>query len=214
MQDQALLIVRDKTTGRCWECPVAGDELVLGRDAGCGIGLNDRQVSRRHAVIYRRGNRCFVRDLGSRNGTFVNDNLVLTAQPLQDGDEIRIAARFHIIFVAGEATAPLYRAGPRRRGVSLETGPRHVWVDGVKLEPPLSPAQFQLLELLVAHGGAVCSREQVVAGVYADEAAEGITDQAVDALVRRLRARLAETGASSNLIETVRGAGFRLRQPE
>lgn len=214
MEDQALLIVRDKTAGQSWECLVAGEELVLGRDERCGICLNDRQVSRRHAAIYRQGNLCFVRDLGSRNGTFVNDNLVIQPRQLQDGDEIRIASRFRLTFVASEATAPLYRQGPRRQGVSLEPGTRHVWVDGVKLEPPLSPAQFRLLEHLAAHAGEVCARQQIVDAVYAEESAEGITDQALDALIRRLRERLAETGARQALIETVRGAGFRLRQPE
>jgi hypothetical protein len=212
MQDQAILIVRDKSTNVCWECPLSGDNLVIGREETCDVTLNDRQVSRRHATIYRQGSHCFLRDLGSRNGTFVNDNLVVAAQQLQDGDEIRIASRFRIIFVASEATAPLYRAGPQRQGLSLEPGTRRVWVDGIKLEPSLSPAQFRLLEFLVAHSGEVCSRQQVVEAVYAEESAEGITDQAIDALIRRLRERLA-TGSQHAFIETVRGAGFRLRQP-
>jgi DNA-binding winged helix-turn-helix (wHTH) protein len=214
MQDLAILIIRDKTTNESWECPVSGDTLVIGREESCDVSLGDRQVSRRHATIYRQGNYYFLRDLGSRNGTFANDNLVISPRQLQDGDEIRIAARFRIIFVASEATAPLYRQGPQRQGVSLEPGTRHVWVDGVKLDPPLSMAQFRLLEFLAAHGGEVCSRQQVIEAVYADESAEGITDQAIDALIRRLRERLSATGSQHALIETVRGAGFRLRQPE
>lgn len=214
MQDLAILIVRDRTTNECREYPVPGDSLIIGREEDCDVCLNDRQVSRRHATVYRQGNRYFVRDLGSRNGTFCCDNLVLAPQQLQDGDEIRIASRFRIIFVASEATAPLYRSGPQRRGVSLEPGTRRVWVDGVCLEPTLSPAQFRLIEFLLSHAGEVCSRQQVVEAVYGEESDEGITDQAIDALVRRVRERLAGTGSKHAWIETVRGAGFRLRRPE
>lgn len=214
MEDFAILIIRDKTTNNSWEQPVSGASLVIGREASCDLSLNDRQVSRRHATVCRQGNHYFLRDLGSRNGTFVNDSLVVSPWQLQDGDVIRIAWRFRIIFVASEATAPLYREGPQRRGLSLESGTRRVWVDGVKLEPSLSPAQFQLLEFLVAHSGEVCSRQQIIEAVYAEDSAEGVTDQAIDALVRRLRGRLSETGSHYAFVETVRGAGFRLRQPE
>jgi len=214
MEDFAILIIRDKAKNESWEQPMFGDSLIIGREASCDLRLQDRQVSRRHATIYRQGNHYFLRDLGSRNGTFVNDNLVVSPRQLQDGDGIRIASRFHLIFVASEATAPLYREGPQRRGLSVESGTRHVWVDGVKLEPPLSPAQFRLLEFLFARSGRVCSREQIVDAVYAEEAAEGVTDQAIDALVRRLRNRLASMGAQHAFIKTVRGVGFCLQQPE
>jgi hypothetical protein len=214
MEDFAILIVRDKTTNESWERLMSGDSLVIGREASCDLSLKDRQVSRRHATIYRQVNRYFLRDLGSRNGTFVNDNLVIAPRQLQDGDLIRIASRFRIIFVASEATAPLYREGPQRRGLSLESGTRRVWVDGVKLEPPLSPAQFRLLEFLVARSGEVCTRQQIIDAVYAEEAAEGVTDQAIDALVRRLRTRLSAMGSQHAFIRTIRGVGFRLQQPE
>jgi hypothetical protein len=214
MEDFAILIIRDKATNESWERSMSGDSLVIGRGASCDVSLKDRQVSRRHAMIYRQGNRYFLRDLGSRNGTFVNDNLVVAPRQLQDGDGIRIASRFRVIFVASEATAPLHREGPQRRGLSLESGTRRVWVDGVKLEPPLSPAQFRLLEFLAARSGEVCTRQQIIDAVYAEEAAEGVTDQAIDALVRRLRTRLASMGSQHAFIKTVRGVGFRLQQPE
>jgi hypothetical protein len=214
MQDLALLIIRDKTTGKCWECPVIGDSLIIGRDETCGLPLDDRQVSRRHAMICREGTRYLLRDLGSRNGTFRNDGLVLSPMQLQDGDEIGIAGRFRIVFVASEVTAPLYREGPQRRGLSLDQTTRRVWVDGVKLDPPLSPIQFRFLDYIVSRPGEVCSREQIIDAIYAEESAEGITDLALDALIRRLRERLAETGSEHVYVETIRGVGFRLKQPE
>src|SRR6478609_7972897 len=54
-------------------CPIADPGLLtVGRGAGCDIALDDASVSRRHAEIECREGALRVRDLGSRNGTFVN----------------------------------------------------------------------------------------------------------------------------------------------
>jgi DNA-binding response OmpR family regulator len=49
-----------------------------------------------------------------------------------------------------------------------------------------------------------------VQSVWPDEEAEGISEQAIDALARRLRERIAEIDANTKYVETVRGHGFRL----
>jgi hypothetical protein len=213
MQDQPILIIQDKTTGERWEKLIVEETLLIGREATCGLALNDRQVSRRHALIYREGDRYLLRDAGSRNGTFLNNELVLAPQPLNDGDQIGIAARFRVTFVGSEVTAPLYRPGPARRGLYMEPTTRRVWVDGTELDPSLSSSQFDLLHMLLKREGEVCTRDEIIDSIYADAASEGITDQAIDALVRRLRERLAESGSIHSYIETVRGQGFRLKQP-
>jgi DNA-binding winged helix-turn-helix (wHTH) protein len=220
MEEHPLLIIQDENTGKQWERPLTSDKLVIGREETCGLALSDRQISRRHATITREGDRYILRDEGSRNGTFLDGALVLGPKPLRDGDEIRLAARFRIIFVASEATAPLYRAGPTPRGIYVDRASRRVWVDGVEVKPSLSSAQYRLLEFLYSRTEAICTRNEIIDAVWPDEAAEGVTDQAIDALVRRLRERLSSTStARSNLeedenryIETIRGHGFRLKQ--
>jgi len=62
---------------------------VLGRHEESDVVLPDRRASRRHARIDLTGGKCFIQDLGSRNGTIVNDQIV-SRQQLQDGDEIVI----------------------------------------------------------------------------------------------------------------------------
>lgn len=211
-QEQPLLVVHDKVTGEQWEYLMSSTSVRIGRDETCGLVLRDRQVSRHHATIFREGGRYYLRDEGSRNGTFLNGSLVTAVRSLQDGDEVGIAARYRILFVGSESTAPLYRPGPTRRGIYLDRASRRVWVDGVEVVPPLSAAQYRLLELLCDRGGAIVTRDEIVAAVWPEEASEGITDQAIDAVVRRLRQRLASTGCTETYIETVRGHGFRLRQ--
>ncbi len=66
------------------------DELVIGRD-GCDINLSDPLVSRRHAAFAADGEGGLaVTDLGSSNGTFVNERPIAAERPLAAGDEVRI----------------------------------------------------------------------------------------------------------------------------
>jgi DNA-binding CsgD family transcriptional regulator len=71
-------------------------------------------VSRVHAVIERFGDLWCVRDLGSRNGTFVNGDRILGERALHSGDEISLG-RLRVLFhgpVRGQATAPIAQAPP------------------------------------------------------------------------------------------------------
>ena len=73
--------------------------FLLGRGTDCQLVLPDAQVSRRHALIERRGEQYWLTDLDSRAGTFIND-LRLDARmaaPLREHDRIRIGAwRFRV----------------------------------------------------------------------------------------------------------------------
>lgn len=70
------------------------------------VVTGDRTISRLHAVLERFPGGWCVRDLGSRNGTFVNGVRVLSDQALRAGDEIRVGAT-RIVFRAEEAEAGL-----------------------------------------------------------------------------------------------------------
>jgi DNA-binding response OmpR family regulator len=74
----------------------------------------------------------------------------------------------------------------------------------------LSNQQFQLLTKLAEQPGKVYSRAEIIEATWPGDDAEGVTDDAVDALVRRLRQRLAEIEPEHDFIITVRGYGFRL----
>jgi DNA-binding response OmpR family regulator len=95
----------------------------------------------------------------------------------------------------------------------LENRSRRVWIGETEVIPPLSVSQFRLLQILYDHNGLLVPRNEVMAAVWGDEGAIGITEQALDALVRRLRDRLATVDPSHPYVITVRGHGYRLDNP-
>jgi hypothetical protein len=209
IQDMPMLVVKEgELDGQSWT--VDQDVITIGRGADCDIALPERQISRRHARIERRNQGYFLIDLGSRNGTFVNGQEINQPYFLQDGDEIQIALCAKLSFVGAEATVPLSFEGAAGSPVRIDKGTRRVWIRGQELTPPLSPAQYRLLDMLVDADGQVISRDEVVNAVWPDDVIDGVSEQAIDALVRRLRDRLAEISPDSQYIVTVRGHGFRL----
>jgi len=69
------------------------------------------------------------------------------------------------------------------------------------------------LELLFDRQGRVVSRDELVENVWSDDEAVGVSEQALDALIRRLRDRLAALDPQHNYIVTIRGHGLRLDNP-
>ena len=168
------------------------------------------------------GGSAIIEDLRSKNGTWVNGYRLTGLRELEDGDEIRIAKDIRLRFVGSGATAPSTTrvlpdvipsgamTGSRMR---LDPETREVRVKDEALDPPLSLPQYRLLEILFASQGGVCSRNDVVDAVWPEAMGAGVSEQAIDALVRRLRDRLNEVDSEHQYIVTVRGHGFRLDNP-
>jgi hypothetical protein len=213
MQDSAvpILVVQEgQLAGKRWS--LNKTEFVIGRGEDCDIVLPDRQVSRHHFRVVRDEDGYNVEDLGSKNGTYINGAPVRGSMQLQDGDEIQVALSVRLMFVGAEATLPLTQEMLRvaQPGLRLHKSQRQVLVNGAVLDPPLSLSQYRLLEILWEHKGKIVTREEVIAAVWPESDEAGITEQAIDALVRRLRDRLAEVDPEHEYLVTVRGHGFRL----
>ena len=172
-------------------------------------------MSRSHAEIAYTSQSYTIRDLGSKNGTYLNGQPISQEpQPIRNGDEIGIALCAKLTFVAEGATAPVTIVSRQASGIRVDLAARRVWVGGQEVNPPLSLAQYCLLELLYRNAGNVVSRDDVVSVVWSEEEAEGVSEQAIDALARRLRERIAEIDPDNKYVETVRGHGFRLNLAE
>ncbi|MBI5669297.1 MAG: FHA domain-containing protein [Chloroflexi bacterium] len=195
--------------------PVTKDEVLVGRDEACDISLPERQISRQHIRIYRNGDRFFVQDLDSKNGTWLNGQPLKGSVELHDGDEIQLALTTRIRYVGIGSTTPLTSEVPAygNARLRLEHESRRVFVGDKELNPPLSLPQYRLLEMLYNNAGTICTRDMVIETVWPEAMGEGVSEQAIDALVRRLRDRLAELDPDHQYIQTVRGHGFRLENP-
>jgi len=66
-----------------------GKQMVMGRGEDCDISVQDKKLSRQHALFKRVDNQLFVTDLGSTNGTYVNGEKLLAGRPLNHGDEVK-----------------------------------------------------------------------------------------------------------------------------
>jgi hypothetical protein len=71
--------------------PVDADSLIIGRASSADVVVEDSALSRQHARIFLQNGELMVEDLGSRNGTIVNDELISGPTPLEVGDEVRLA---------------------------------------------------------------------------------------------------------------------------
>ncbi len=68
-----------------------GEELTVGRASGCGVSIpDDTFVSQLHARVFRRDGSLYVEDLGSTNGTYLNQKKVTAAVPMRKGDKLQI----------------------------------------------------------------------------------------------------------------------------
>lgn len=212
-----LYITEGEQAGQRWQ--IERDSFVVGRGGECDLILPERQVSREHIRIFREGDTFILEDLDSKNGTWLNNTQVQAERrTLHDGDEITIAMAVRMTFVDSESTAPMLMdnafLGSGQGRLRLERNARRVFINDAEVDPPLSLPQYRLLELLYDGGGSVRTREEVVNYVWPEAASDGVSEQAIDALVRRLRDRLSEVDESHQYVVTVRGHGFRLDNPQ
>ena len=92
--------------------PLSG-ELTIGRDPGADIVLEDPEASRRHAQVRAgSGGGWEVEDLGSRNGTYVNDSPIDSPRPLAPKDELRIGTTILVFKGAADAGHSAVRKAP------------------------------------------------------------------------------------------------------
>ncbi|MGC8855264.1 MAG: FHA domain-containing protein [Anaerolineae bacterium] len=210
-EEYPLLIAQEgPLKGQRW---TLNHTLVVGREPSCDVVIPNRQVSRFHARLTPTPEGVMLEDLGSKNGTHHNGVALTTPVMLQDGDLLEIALAQQFLFLTSDATMPLLEGTERPRRLMMDQKSRRVWINQQQLVPPLSTQQFRLLWLLYENQGQVIGRADLVTAVWGEEQAEGVSEQALDALIRRLRDRLAELDPTHRYIETVRGHGVRLDNP-
>jgi hypothetical protein len=232
--EEAFLVANSgPLNGRRW---AIHHNMILGREPDCDIVINDRQVSRHHAKITLGTQGPTLSDLESKNGTHLNGVLLEGSSPLRDGDIIQIALAQKFIFLSSDSTLPLdsldlewdtianleIESNIESKRLHLDKRSRRVWIfcptdrqqyKEKEILPPLSVSQYRLLETLYQYQGKVVSRPDLVTAVWGEKHAYEVSEQALDALVRRLRERIASVDPTHTYIVTIRGHGLRLDNP-
>jgi pSer/pThr/pTyr-binding forkhead associated (FHA) protein len=84
----SLVITQGKEQGKA--IPIKQAQFLIGRDAQCHLRPASPLVSKRHCALLVKENKAYVRDFGSTNGTFVNDEVVQSETELHNGDRLKI----------------------------------------------------------------------------------------------------------------------------
>ena len=98
--------------------PLENETAVLGRHPECDIVLESPAVSRQHARIVRQAGQYLVEDLDSRNGTYLNGQLVTQRQPLAENDEIQVC---DLVFAFHQGPEPPPAAADSSHNAELQT---------------------------------------------------------------------------------------------
>jgi pSer/pThr/pTyr-binding forkhead associated (FHA) protein len=99
MSAQFQLVMRSgPTPGKVF--PLEADEVIVGRDATSGVAINDAEVSRKHAKLILHGSAYTIQDLGSTNGTFVNQQRITATQVLNPGDTVSFGEKIILQYEA------------------------------------------------------------------------------------------------------------------
>ena len=185
---------------------------VIGRSDGCDIQLSHPLVSRLHAKISREPDGGFlIRDLGSRNGTTVNGQVLRDADSVVVG-EVTVQIGPYVLLLAPPATADsttmLVDARQVKTRVTLDRGLRAVLLDGKVVIERLSVREYRLLDVLASLAPNLAESRELGDAVWGD----GQWDiYMLHNLIRRIRRKLEEAGAPADeLIATVPGVGYRL----
>ncbi len=179
------------------------ESVTIGRALETDIVITSNRVSREHSRIYRKGRHWFLEDLSSTNGTFLNDERLLSPVELRDGDSIMI----------GDVTFQFHDPDVTSRETPFPELEVDLPAGVVRLNRrlvSLSPKEFLLLSYLSDRRGQVCSKDDIGHAVWPEYEAGGIFDYQIENLVRRLRTHIEMDPANPQLLLTVRGLGYKL----
>lgn len=185
------------------EHPLEGDCVTLGRALENSIVITSKRISRTHAQVRREGWRRILEDLGSTNGTYLNEVRVLAPVELHDGDRVLLG---DVLLIYHDPDITLCESLFPDLEVDLAAGTVRVNREVVSL----SPKEFELLRYLYVRRGQICSKDEIAAGVWPEYQQDSVYDYQIENLVRRLRAKIEIDPGNPQLLLTVRGLGYKL----
>ncbi len=216
----AILVVHSGVT-EPGQIPLDEISHVLGRLPHADIGLENPFVSRKHAQIGFSDNGYFIRDLGSKNGTYVDgERLDGNRRILEGGELVEFGAgQVMATFALGTGTVTLPHPAstdadsedskpsgePALEGVVVEANKREIFVGGVPVNPPLSRKEFDVLSLLYDRRGEACSKDEIAIRGWPERPEGEVSDQEIGQCIHRIRRRIEPDPGVPQFVELIRG---------
>ena len=217
-QPEASLVVRSGVNG-VERVALDKSRHVIGRREPADIVLDNEYVSGSHAEIIFANNQYAVRDLNSKNGTFLDSEPVGDQPvPLRSGARIDLGhAAVVLTFQLADATITqtssdfgLETNSSKTSWLEVRPEARAVLVDGKQIKTPLSRKAFDLLSLLYERSGTACSWVDISREVWPEREGAPVSPGEVAQQVRQIRQRIDPEGTRPNPISSVQGFGYRL----
>jgi hypothetical protein len=189
------------------------------------IELNGDVISRRHLEILLKDDRYWVKDLGSTNGTMLNDDRIIAGNlyELKHNSKIGLgvegsSAHTLLVFKELEGTNIIHKkrspAGKHGEAakiawLKIDERKKKVVIDGEEKE--LSRKEYELLLFLYKNAGNVCSRDEIIEAVWPESKDHlAISDATIDQLIHRLRVRVEPEPAKPSRIISKKAFGYML----
>jgi hypothetical protein len=120
--------------------PLMKNEITIGRDINNEIVINDAEISRKHCRLVMFGDSFTIEDLGSTNGTWVNERRLTSAHQLRNGEIVRLGDNITLIFemVGFDADATIASAGAAPSPPTRQAPPPQ---QQYQQPPPQAPSQ-------------------------------------------------------------------------
>jgi DNA-binding response OmpR family regulator len=203
MQAPVLIALKDDIKPNMYT--VTQDVSIIGRDEEmCQIVVPDKQVSRIHATIERKGVYCYLHDANSANGTFVNGRRIREPHLLRDQDTLGLGPGPALLrFDDSEKTTQVL---PR---LYYDEATMKFFLNKEALA--LTPNEFRLFYHLYKHIGEVCLRRSCAEAVWEREYDPGPDDEGLHKLITKIRKKLAMIDPEAReILVNHHGMGYQL----
>jgi pSer/pThr/pTyr-binding forkhead associated (FHA) protein len=106
--------------GRVVEFELVAGSVVVGRSQDCDLVISDDSVSRRHAELTLEGGSWYIKDLGAKNGTALNERIIVRSR-LSNGDQLRLG-NFNFTFQSRATGLEIsFSEDPTAQGLKLDS---------------------------------------------------------------------------------------------
>jgi DNA-binding response OmpR family regulator len=132
----------------------------------------------------------------------------------ENGEDNEFLEKVHLL-TDGKITIPLFEkyaktTPPAPQKLSFDAEKNEIMRGSEVLTDKLTPSEFKLLKFLMVNLGKVCEKDEIISAVWSDnKTREGVTDQALDQIIYRLRKKIEADPNIPKLIQTIKGRGYK-----